>query len=159
MFIQRGMHIELWAYGTKQIYIKWMSKLKYYHTTTTIKISGTTCSWLIRPGTAMHLSSLMCQWMFVMIKMYWLMWKWQYVVPCLIQSMHLLLCVLSVFMDLEPLEETLQEHAALPANLPLPLTTEPGCSGECKLLILIAPLIPHLVCHRCVPGECKDLEQ
>ena len=54
--------------------------------------------------------------------------------------------VLSMFMDLELLEETLQEHAAPPANLTLPLTTEPGCSGECKLLILIAPLIPHLVC-------------
>ena len=50
--------------------------------------------------------------------------------------MCLLLRVLSMFMDLEP----------PPANLTLPLTTEPGCSGECKLLIFIAPLIPHLVC-------------
>ena len=51
------------------------------------------------------------------------------------QSMYLHLCVLSMFMDLKPPEETLQENAALPANLTLPLTTEPGCSGECKLLI------------------------
>ena len=47
-------------------------------------------------------------------------------VPCLIQSLFLLLCVLSMFMDLKPPEKTLQEHAALPANLTLPLTTEPG---------------------------------
>ena len=37
------------------------------------------------------------------------------------------LYVFSLFMDLEPPEETQQEHAALPVNLTLPTTTETGC--------------------------------
>ena len=38
--------------------------------------------------------------------------------------MYLHVCVLCMFMDLEPPEETQQEQPHLP------LTTEPGCSGE-----------------------------
>lgn len=58
---------------------------------------------------------------------------------CLIQSIYLLLCVLSIFIDLEPLDGTSEQQAAHPDEMTtdstLPLTTVPVCSGECNVSI------------------------
>ena len=73
---------------------------------------------------------------------------------CHVSSSQCIVCSLSVYGPRATRGDTTRERECCSSCQPhLPLATEPGCSGECKLLILIAPLIPHLVCLRYVPDE------